>query len=91
MTMDIIDLLGLAAAITMPLFNIPLIVKIIKRKSSEDISMVWALGVWACIIVMFPSGVRSDDIVWKAFNYVNLTLFTGVVIASIKYRKGIQG
>jgi hypothetical protein len=40
--------IALIAAIALPLFNIPLIVRIIKRKSSEDMSISWALGVWIC-------------------------------------------
>ncbi len=86
--MEILQKIGLVAGIVMPLFNIPLIVRIIKRKSSEDISLSWVLGVWSCCILMAPSGFTSTDIVWRCFNIVNLVLFTGVVIAVFKYRKG---
>ncbi len=79
--------IGLAAAVVMPLFNIPLIVRIIKRRSSKDISLVWALGVWICIVLMAPSGFTSVDIVWRTFNYVNFVLFTTVTIVVLKYRK----
>lgn len=84
---QMIDYLGAAAAIIMPMFNIPLIVRIIKRKSSEDISIVWALGVWACIVLMFPSGLKSADVVFKLFNWVNVIMFSCVMIAVVKYRK----
>jgi len=87
MTLSIIDKVGLVAAIILPLWNIPLIVRIIKRQSSEDISMWWALGVWVCILLMAPSGLRSQDIVWRTFNIVNLILFTAVVIITLRYRK----
>ena len=71
----------------MPLFNIPLIIRIVKRKSSKDISLVWALGVWVCILLMAPAGFVSEDMVLKAFNISNLTFFTLVVLVSVKYRK----
>jgi len=78
--------IGLAASIAMPLWNIPLIVKIVRRRSSQDISMSWLFGVWICSILMAPSGFVSKDLVWRCFNIVNLILFTGVVIAVLKYR-----
>ncbi len=86
--MSVIQQIGIVASVTMPLFNIPLIVKIIKRRSSADISLSWLLGVWVCAILMAPSGFTSPDPVYKIFNVVNLVLFTGVVITVLKYRKG---
>jgi len=80
------DKVALIAAIVLPLWNIPLIVKIIKRKSSSDISMQWAIGVWVCFLLMAPEGFRSPDPVWRAFNIMNIILFTAVVIAVVAYR-----
>lgn len=85
---EIIDKIGFIAAVVLPFWNIPLIIKIIKRKSSRDISLSWALGVWICILFMFPSGVTSTDFTWKIFNIVNLVLFSCVVFTTLKYRKG---
>ena len=84
---SIINTVGVIAAIVLPLFNIPLILKMIKRKSSNDLSLCWALGVWVCIILMAPSGFTSKDIVWKVFNIINLLAFSLVVIIILKYRK----
>ena len=85
---QIIEWVGLVAAVILPLFNIPLILRIIKRKSSEDISLLWALGVWVCFVFMLPSGLKSQDVVWKTFNIVNFFLFSAVVAITLKYRKG---
>ena len=85
---SIFQTMGMMGAIFLPLFNIPLIVRIIKRKSSRDISLWWAIGVWVGIIMMAPAGLTSQDIVWRTFNYTNVVLFTCVVIATLKYRKG---
>lgn len=84
---NVIQNIGLAAAVVLPLWNIPLIVRIIKRKSSGDISIFWALGVWVCFVLMAPSGFTSKDLVWKVFNMVNLILFSGVVITVLIFRK----
>ena len=78
---------ALIAAIILPLWNIPLIVRIIKRKSSDDISLHWALGVWVCFLLMAPDGLRSEDPVWRVFNIVNLTMFSAVVFTVLAYRK----
>ncbi len=88
MELGLIEKVGLVAAVALPLWNIPLILKIIRRRSSGDISLAWALGVWVCILFMAPSGFRSEDIVWRTFNIINCALFTGVVIVTFKYRHG---
>lgn len=79
--------LGLIAAVTVPIFNIPLIVRIIKRRSSEDISLTWVLGVWVCFVLMLPSGLMTEDLVWKAFNIANIVFFTVVMVVTVKYHK----
>lgn len=82
-----IEKIGLIAAIILPLWNLPLIVRIAKRKSSQDISIYWAVGVWVCFALMAPSGFMSEDLVWKVFNIVNLVFFSVVVIFVLIYRK----
>ena len=77
---------GLVAAVVLPFWNIPLILKIQQRKSSRDISMAWALGVFVCLLLMFPSGLRSPDPVFRVFTVVNLTLFSAVVFHVVRYR-----
>ncbi|MDP2938638.1 MAG: hypothetical protein Q8O13_00935 [Candidatus Omnitrophota bacterium] len=86
MRQNIIQFIGLIAAIILPLWNIPLIVRIIKRKSSRDLSILWAIGVWVCLLLMAPSGFISKDIVWRVFNIVNLILFSAVVITVLVFR-----
>jgi len=83
--------IALVAAIVLPLWNIPLIVRVIKRKSSRDISLYWALGVWVCFLLMAPEGFRSVDPVWRAFNIMNMILFTIVVFVILIYRRPIKG
>ncbi|MBN1869701.1 MAG: hypothetical protein JW847_03890 [Candidatus Omnitrophica bacterium] len=83
-----IDKIAFCAAIILPLFNIPLIIKMVRRKSSQDISLCWVLGVWVCILLMAPSGFRSEDVVWRTYNYLNAILFTAVAAVTLRYRKG---
>ncbi len=79
--------IALIAAIILPLWNIPLIARMVKRKSSTDISLHWALGVWVCFILMAPEAFKSSDLVWKTFNIVNLALFSIVIIVVLYYRQ----
>lgn len=79
-------LIGLIASVVLPLWNIPLIYRIVQLKSSREISLAWAFGVWGCLGVMLPSGIISKDYVWKIFTIVNFVLFTGVVATVLAFR-----
>ena len=81
-----IKLIGLIAALVLPLWNIPLIVRIIQRKSSKDLSLWWTFGVWAALLLMLPSALISEDFVFKAFNVANIVIFTVVVAVVVRYR-----
>ncbi|MBL7130356.1 MAG: hypothetical protein ISS45_02985 [Candidatus Omnitrophica bacterium] len=81
-----IETIGIIAAVILPFWNIPLIARIERRKSSKDISLFWVLGVWICLVFMFPAAIISDDIVFKVFSIVNIILFSLVVIQTLRYR-----
>ncbi len=85
---NLLEKIGFVASIVLPLWNIPLVWRIVKRKSSKDISVSWALGVWCCILLMAPNGLASKDMTFKAFTIMNLIFFTMVVLATVIYRKG---
>ena len=78
--------LGLIAAVAMPFWNIPLIITIERRKSSKDISVAWALGVFGCILLMLPAALLSPDPTFKAFGIANAVLFGAVVAQILRYR-----
>ncbi len=80
--------IGFVTAIILPFFNIPLIIKMVKRKSSADISLAWTIGVWVCTMLMAPSGFQSKDMVWRTYCVINSILFSAVFVTVLKYRKG---
>lgn len=84
--MRLLETIGMVAAAAMPLWNIPLILRIERRRSSADISLAWVLGVWACILLMSPAAVRSSDPTFRIFGWMNLVLFTGVVVQVLRFR-----
>lgn len=88
MESDWIHVTGMIAAIVLPFFSLPMIYKVYQRKSSKDISMVWALGVFGCFLLMLPSAVTSPDLVYKTFSIINIVLFSGIVFVTLRYRGG---
>lgn len=78
--------LGMVAAVAMPLWNIPLILRIERRRSSADLSLAWALGVFGCIVLMLPAALHSPDAVFRVFSVANAVLFGAVVVQMLRYR-----
>jgi len=89
--MDILYKISTWAGILLPLFNIPLIIRIIKRKSADDISLIWLFGVWLCILLMSPAALASKDVTFYWFGWMNLIFFTGVVVVTVKYHHKFRG
>jgi uncharacterized protein with PQ loop repeat len=80
--------IGLLAATILPLWDIPLIVRIVRRKSSQDISLIYAVGIWVTALMMAPSAFVSGDKLAIGFNTMNVIMLTAVMVVTIKYRKG---
>ena len=80
------ETVGMIAAVALPLWNIPLILRIRQRRSSKDVSLWWAVGVWVCLLAMLPSGLASADRTFRLFTAVNAVLFSVVVGYVIRYR-----
>ena len=85
-----IKTLGMVSAVAMPFFDIPLIWRVARRKSSADISLVWTFGIWVCILGMLPASLVSSDPILKAFAIVNTVLFTAVVAAVVLYHPPVR-
>ena len=83
---DIIEFIGTVAGVALPLFNIPLIARLLKRKSSQDMSLTWAVGVWVCIVLMTPQGLRSGDVAFRAYSVVNIVFFSVVAFLVLRYQ-----
>ncbi len=78
--------LGLVASITLPFFNLPLMARMVKRRSSADVSLVWAIGVFTCLLLMAPAAWQSSDVIFKTFSAINITLFSGVAFLVVWFR-----
>jgi hypothetical protein len=85
-----IETIGIVSGILMPLFNLPLMLRIIRRRSSEDISLVWVVGVWICVMGLLPSSLQSPDRILFAFGVVNALLFSGVFLSVLYFHPSIR-
>ena len=83
---DWIEKIGIVSGVALPLFNIPLIMRLMRRKRSEDFSLAWAVGVWVCIVLMTPQALRSNDTAFRAYGIVNIFFFSVVAFLVVKYR-----
>ncbi len=83
---ELAQVVGMVSAVALPFWNIPLIWRIQKRRSADDLSPAWALGVWVCLVGMLPAGLSSPDPVFKTFAVVNLVLFSAVVFQVLRFR-----
>lgn len=79
-------IIALIAAVILPFWNIPLLWRIEKRRSSADISCWWAFGVETCLLLMFPAALGSADIVYKTFSIINIIFFTAIVVEVVRFR-----
>lgn len=82
-----IKIVGVVASVVLPLFNIPLILKIRRRGSSKDFSLTWAFGIMGCTLLMMPSVLMTSDIVFKAFGIINFISFSTVMFYILKYHR----
>ncbi len=82
------EAVGFWAGVMLPLFDIALIAHVLKRRSSQDISLTWAFGLWLTSVLMAPSAFVSGDKAAMGFNAMNVIMLTGVLIVVYKYRKG---
>ena len=81
------ETVSMVAAFVLPLWNIPLIANMQKQRSSRDVSLWWAIGVWVSFLLMLPAGLTTTDQVFKVFSVMNMVLFTGVLVQVVRFRK----
>jgi len=78
--------LAMVIAVVLPFWNIPLITRMIRRKSSEDVSIYWALGVWTCLLLLAPTSFTSPDPIFRVFSIINFIFFSIVTMVVVYYR-----
>ncbi len=83
------ETIGFWAGISLPLWDLPLIIRIIKRKSSSDISLTWIWGLWGASVLMAPSAFAVGNKLAIGFNIVNVIMLSVVLVIVMKYHRGL--
>jgi len=84
-TTETIKIVEVVSSVVLPLFNIPLILKIRKRGSSKDYFLTWTFGIFDCLLLIIPSVLLMPHIVFKVFGIINLVTFSTVILYILKY------
>jgi len=87
MKTPLVQILGFFSSIALPFFNIPLMIRLVKRRSSEDLSLVWVLGVFFCLVGMLPAGFQSSDPIFRIFSFLNWFFFSGVTFLTLYFKR----
>jgi MtN3 and saliva related transmembrane protein len=86
--MDITTLTGIGASVFTAISLLPQLIKIIKQKKAEDISM-WMLTVlFTGLALWVVYGVRKNDLIIIVANSFSLLINGAIVYLTIKYRSG---
>lgn len=85
--MDWTQVIGLAAGVCTATSLIPQVVKTIKEKKAEDVSLVMLLVLGIGIILWIVYGIKKNDLPIIATNAFSLLVNITMVILGIKYKK----
>jgi len=85
--MDWTQVIGLAAGVCTATSLIPQVVKTIKEKIAEDVSLVMLIVLGTGIILWIVYGIRKSDLPIIATNAFSLLVNITMVILGIKYKK----
>lgn len=85
--MDWTQIIGLAAGICTACSLLPQIVKTLKEKKAEDVSLVMLFVLQAGLILWIIYGFKRNDIPIIATNCFSLLVNITMVILGIKYKK----
>jgi MtN3 and saliva related transmembrane protein len=82
------QIIGLAAGICTACSLLPQVIKTLKEKKAEDVSLVMLLVLQAGLILWIVYGFKREDIPIIATNCFSLLVNIVMVILRIKYRDG---
>ncbi|HTM92189.1 MAG TPA: SemiSWEET transporter [Flavisolibacter sp.] len=81
------QVIGLAAGVCTSTSLLPQVVKTIKEKKAEDVSLVMLLVLGTGIILWIVYGIRKNDLPIIATNSFSLLVNITMVVLGIKYKK----
>lgn len=85
--MDITQLIGIGASVGTGISLLPQLIKIVKEKKSEHLSMVMMAVLLSGLILWVIYGVRKEDWIIIISNAVSILLNLTIMVLSIKYKQ----
>ncbi len=84
--MDLTQIIGIGASIGTGLSLFPQLLKLIKEKKAEDLSMGMMAVLLTGLALWVVYGIRKEDWIIIISNGVSLTLNITIIALSLKYR-----
>ncbi len=78
--------LGTASSMVVPLFHIPLILKLYKKKSSQEWSVISVCGFWISTLGIQPWAMMTSDKALTILNSLSLLFISVEVVLVLRYR-----
>jgi MtN3 and saliva related transmembrane protein len=85
-----IETIGIAAGVCTSLSLLPQLIKLIKYKKAEDISLVYLATLFCGLVLWIWYGSLRDDLPIILTNVVSLALNILIIITGLKYKKNIN-
>ena len=85
--MDWTQIIGLAAGVCTATSMIPQVLKTIKEKKAEDVSLVMLLVLFSGICLWIVYGIKKSDLPIIATNSFSLLVNVTMIILRVRYKK----
>ena len=85
--MDWTQIIGLAAGVCTASSLIPQVVKTLKEKKAEDISLIMLLVLMTGVSLWIVYGIKRDDLPIIATNCFSLLVNITMIVLRIKYKR----
>jgi MtN3 and saliva related transmembrane protein len=85
--LELTQIVGIAAGICTSVSLLPQLIKIIRNKKADDISMFYLIILLCGLSLWIWYGFLRDDIPIIATNSFSLTLNIAVIVLGVKYKK----
>ncbi|HYG17955.1 MAG TPA: SemiSWEET transporter [Ohtaekwangia sp.] len=89
--MDFVGIIGIVAGIFTALSLLPQLIKLIKNKKAEDISIIYLITLFCGLALWIYYGVLREDLPIILTNVVSIIINVLILILGIKYKKSLAG
>lgn len=87
MRLDLTQIVGIVAGICTSISLLPQLIKIIRHKKADDISLFYLIILMCGLSLWIWYGVLRDDVPIIATNSFSLMLNIAIIILGVKYKK----